>query len=903
MDAPFGNRHGMCQRLFLLAMAACLATLGFAASAEEGTGATDWLFERQQQDGRIATDADETTPHHATFEAARALYSGYVGSPEWANALAFIDSQPWSGIPWLPRRLFAAGLADDPREDLVAELLLRQNPDGGFAAEPGDQSSVLDTVDALDALEGAGLHDGHVLQPAIAFLLAHQDDQGGISPNPASPVSLYLTARMAAVLQRYQFEYGLSGPLGAATDFLWSELEGSGPDVSWPETHALLALIPSTLDPTRYQSPLDSLRASQSMDGSWNGSVYATALALRALQTAESAGSLADSQMAAVGGRVVDALQGAPVAGASITPVGVEDGGVTESGSDGRFLLSELNPGEYTLQFAATGFQTRTQQVELTPGALLDMGLVNISLEPDTALITGVVTDAETGKGLAAEIAVIGGTDPGVTAAADGAYVLPVPVGEIQLSVTASGYQEVRAVAVVDPGERVVFSPALGQDSANEPEAPVEVTGRLLDANTLQTISGAAVRVPDTDASTVSDAGGLFVLSGLAAGEIRLEVVHASYRTALTSLLATPGARVDLGDLPLQPQDSAGTTLRGQVVDAYTGQPLAGAGVHVQGQVVETDGQGAYEVAHIEELSFEVRVSATGYRGAVRALTLQQPGSVRLDFALERTGLEGIRIAGVIAHAQTIGAFEEARFTVGLENGADDERRVILSATVEGVDSGFREDFLIPLPDADRAGAFPLAPGESVLREFGWFTRDLEPGTYRLRTQAWSHDGSRLFAEAETAITVAETLNVASLEIVPEPREVVRGETAGVTLAALVRNGSNVASVLDFSLVLRDPDGEAVHEQEVRLDLAPSVAALGFELAEFDYRFKQAGTHKVEVVNLSDIPVGALDEGRIEVAPNIRIQGSHSVEPAQILPLEDADVRIRLTIEGMEDGQ
>ncbi|TVP84981.1 MAG: hypothetical protein EA347_10375 [Thioalkalivibrio sp.] len=903
MDAPFGNRHGMCRWLFLLAMAVCLATLGLAASAQDGTGATDWLFERQQGDGRIAADADETTPHHATFEAARALHGAHAGSAEWLSALAFIDSRPWSGFPWLPRRLFAAGLAGDPRDDLRAELLLRQNPDGGFAADPGDQSSVLDTVEALEALGAAGLHDGHVLQPAIAFLLARQNDQGGVSPNPASPASLYLTARMAGALQRYQFEYGLSGPLGAATDFLWSELEASGPDMSWQETQALLALIPSTLDSARYQSPLDALRASQSADGSWGGSVYATALALRALQTAEAAGSMIDPQLAAVGGRVVDALQEAPVAGASITLAGGEDGGITESASDGRFLLGELQPGDYTLQIAATGFQALTRQVELKPGSLLDMGLVNIAIESDTALIAGVVTDAETGEGLTAEITVIGGSVAGATAAADGSYVLPVPAGELQLSVTASGYHEARAVAVVDPGERLVFSPALGRDSADEPDAPVEVTGRLLDADTLLPIPGAAVQVPGTDASTVSDTGGVFVLSGLAAGEIRLEVVHASYRTAVTSLLATPGARIDLGDLPLQPQESAGTTLRGQVVDAYTGEPLAGARVHAGGQVVETDGQGEYEIGHIEELSFEVRVSATGYRSALRALTLQQPGRVRLDFALERTGLEGIRIAGVIAHAQTVGAFEEARFTVGLENESDDERRVVLAATVEGVDSAFLEDFLIPLPDADRGGAFPLAPGESVLREFGWFTRHLEPGTYRVRTQAWSADGARLFAEAETAVTVSETLYVASLEIVPEPREVVRGEMAGVALEALVRNGSNVASVLEFSLALRDPDGHAVHEREVRLELPPSAAALGFDLAAFDYRFEQAGTHAVEITNLAGVPVGALDAGRIEVAPNIRIQGSHGVEPEQILPLEDAGVRIRLTIEGMEDGQ
>lgn len=903
MDAPYGNRHGMCRWLFLLAMAACLAVTDFSVSAQEADLGTEWLLERQQADGRISSEDDVTTPHHATFEAARALQLAHAGSSQWLGALAFIDSRFRSAIPWLPRRLLAAGLAGEAGEDLLAELLLRQNPDGGFAAEPGDQSSVLDTVDSLEALTAAGEQDHHVLQSAIAFLLDHQGEQGGLAPNPASPVSLYLTARAAAVLQRYQFEHGLAEPLGAATDFLWSELERTGPDDSWQQAQALLALIPSTLDPAPYQESVDALRSVQAADGSWNGSVYATALALRALQMAEAGGRLPDPGSAAVGGQIVDAVQGRPVAGASVLLAGVADGGAADSDLDGRFLLGELDPGPYTLQISAPGFQTLSREVELAPGALLDMGLVSIALEPDTALIAGTVTDAETGEGLAAEIAVTGDEGVRSTTTVDGSYVLSVPAGEVQLSVTAPGYHETRATAVVQPGERLVFSPALGLDEVYEPDAPVEVVGRLRDVNTLEPVPGAAVRVADTDAIAVSDAGGVFVLAGLAAGEIQLEVVHASYRTATTSLLATPGARIDLGDLPLQPEESAGTVVHGQVVDAYTGNPLKGARVHVGDEAVETDGQGHYEVGDIEALSFEVRVAATGYRGAFRDLTLQQPGRVRLDFALERTGLEGIRIAGVIPHAETVGAFEEARFTVALENQADDERKVILSATVTGLDRSFREDFLIPLPDADRAGAFPLAPGESVLQEFGWFTRHLEPGRYQVRAQAWSADGSRLFAEAGTAITVTETVDVASLGIVPEPRELVRGESVGVSLKAAVRNGSNVTSVLEFSLSLRDPAGEPIHEQAVRLELPPSAAALSFDLAAFDHQFEQAGTHRAEVENLSGAPVDALHTGRIEVAPKIRIRGSHGVEPEQILPLEDAEVRIRLMIEGMEDQQ
>jgi hypothetical protein len=905
MDAPFGNRHGMCRWIFLSAMAFCLAIITSSVSVHaNGAGAgAAWLLEQQRDDGRISAGADETTPHHATFEATRALHPAHASSPVWTGAQGYLDRAAHSGIPWLPRRLLVSALAGDSEADHSADLLLRQNPDGGFAADPGDQSSLLDTVDGLEALGVAGLRDATVLQPAIRFVLDRQAAEGGFAYNHASPVSPYLTARVITALQRYQFEFGLSGALRAASDFLWSELERTGPEASWQKAQALLALMPITPDPGRYQDALNHLRAAQAQDGSWDGSVYSTALALRALQVAAAAGGLPDRGSSAVGGRLVDTVGEAPVAEASVTLEGATGSRTMKSGSDGRFLLADLDPGTYVLRVTAMGFRTLSRDLELSPGLLLDLGAVSIALEPDTALIAGTVTDAQTGQGLGAAITLIGETGGSVTAAADGAYVFPVPAGELLLSASAAGYQEVRASAVVAPGDRLVFSPALSRDFPTDPDAPVEVTGRLVDANSLQPIPGAAVRVTTTGGIAVSDAEGVFGLAGLSAGEIHLELVHASYRTALVSFLATPGGRIELGELLLQPLEGAGTTVRGQVVDAYTGNPVEGAQVVIGDQVADTDGLGHYQFKHIQDLSFEVRAGAAGFRSASRHLALQQPGLVHLDFALERAGLEGIHIAGILAHTETVGAFEEARFTVALENRGAEDRQVILSATVEGVTSVFQEDFLIPLPHGNRAGVFLMASGEVVLREFGWFTRHLAPGLYRVRAQAWSADGTTLLADAAVMITVTETVTVASLGLLAEPREAVRSESAEVMLAAVIRNASNVTSVLEFSLVMRDPLGATIHEQEVRLELPPSAATLNFDLGAFEHRFEHAGAYSMELQALSGLPVHSLHAGHIVVAPNIRIEGSHGVEPPQILPLEDARVQIRFTIEGMEDGR
>lgn len=903
MDAPYSTRHGMCRWVFLLALALCLAALTIPVSTQARGAGASWLLEQQQQDGSIAAGADETTADHATFEAARALHAAHGSATRWIHARSFIEVAGQAGIPWLPRRLLTAVLAGESDAERLSDLLQRQNRDGGFGADVGDQSSLLDTLDALDALGALGFRDPAVLQPAIQFVLAAQAQQGGFAPNRASPISIYLTARAIQALQRHQLEFSLAAPLGAAGAYLWSVVADDTSFASWQKAQVLLALIPATTDPGRYESLLASLRSAQRPDGSWAGSVYSTALALRALQAAEAAGAGTGDQVGALGGRIVDISGEAPVAGASVSVAGASGNAMVLSGPDGRFLMADLLPGAYTLEVAAAGFQSRAFDIQLSPGLLLDLGMLGIALEAGTALVSGTVTDADAGQGLMATVTRLGSSGGSVTTATDGSFMLAVSAGELDLSVTAPGYQELRASAWVGSGDRLLFSPSLSRDGASDPNRPVEVTGRLLDADTLQPIPGAAVRVPDGSLVEVSDTAGEFLLAGIPPGETELELVHASYRAVLVKFLGTPGARIDLGDLILQATDGSGTTLQGQVLDASTGLPLRGAQVKAADQIVLTDEQGRYRIEQIPTSSFEARASAAGYRSATRRISLQQPGQVQLDFALERVETDGIRIAGLLAHSQTLGAFEEARFSLALENRGAQERWVILSATVEGTDTGLREDFVVPQSGGERSGAFMVPPDGSVLREFSWFTGAAQPGVYAVRAEAWSADGTTLLADSMVQITIAETVSVVSLAVMPEPRERVRGESAEVTVTSLIRNGSNVDTALGFRFVLQDPVGNSVYERVVRLELPPSAALLSYPLAVFDQHFERAGNYRIEVDALSGGPVGALHTGQIVVAPNVRLEGAHGVEPESIMPLEDARVRIRLRIEGKEDGQ
>ena len=904
MDAQSRNRHGMCRWFFFFAIAACIASQFFTPVAKANESGVTWLLEQQGHDGRMATPADETSPPHASLEALRALYPGMDQGQAWAQLQQFVEQASGPGMPDVARRVIALSLSDDLKGEGLAELRRHQNPDGGFAAEPGHQSSVLDTLDAMEALAAAGLSDFDVLQPAIAFLAARQRTDGGFAASAESPSSVYLTARAVAGLQRYRIEYGLSGMLQGAVDFLAVQENDGGWGRNWQSAQALLALLPSTADTGRHAVAVDALRAAQGKDGSWDGSVYATALALRALALAAAEDPSSSPGSATLFGQVTDSRHGVVVAGATVTAHGGATGGrMATTGPDGRFLLPDLQPGQYALTFRATGFQALTRDVDLGAGQRSDLGSVALDMEPEGALVTGRVTDAATGEGIAATVALKGLGTAITSAGSDGHFALPVPAGAVDLLVTATDYQPVNAAAWVEPGDRLLFSPALSRDGSADTEPSVTLAGRLLDGETGFTIPGAVVRVVGTDAMTLSGVDGSFRIVLAGAGQIRVELLHSGYQPVTFSLLTTAGTELDLGDWYLLPDPRSSTTLLGLVTDRESGAPVPGARVGAGPRVAHADEGGHFRIDGIEELAFEVVVGAIGYRTLAGRLVLQQHGWTRLDVSLEPTGIGGIRVVEVLEHQEEYGAFEEARFTAGVENRGEQEMSLVLVASVQGVATDFREDFVIPVPDGGRDATFVLAPGEHILRTVSWFTGNVPPGLYRMVVQAWTGDRATVLSESAGAVTIAGTARIGAFAVQPEPREIVRGVSTEVELVATVSNASNVQTILDFDVIVRAPSGQPIHQQRVQLEVEPLPGLQGFSLTRFSHDFDLAGAYPVEILGLTGATVEALDVRGMDVAPNIRVQGTHGLDPGQILPREEAGIAVRLRIEGMEDAQ
>ncbi len=95
-------------------------------------------------------------------------------------------------------------------------------------------------------------------------------------------------------------------------------------------------------------------------------------------------------QTGAIRGTITDAGTGQPVAGAVVEATGPVDAGPTQSSSEGRYLLTGLRPGSYTLTVRALGYARRTLEVRLGPGetAILDIALASEALELEEVVVS-----------------------------------------------------------------------------------------------------------------------------------------------------------------------------------------------------------------------------------------------------------------------------------------------------------------------------------------------------------------------------------------------------------------------------------------------------------------------------------------------------------------------------------
>ncbi len=224
-----------------------------------------------------------------------------------------------------------------------------------------------------------------------------------------------------------------------------------------------------------------------------------------------------------------------PLSGVAVT-LGEES---KTTGTAGSYSF-EVAEGEYTLTFAKDGYVTQTKTVN-TDDAVSGKVTLNVSMaavQKEYVVISGKVTDAESGAAL--EGAVISGSalDSSVTTDSDGAYTLPqLEKGSYSFTVSMNGYTS-QTVSVSESditGDTYTLNIQL---TAIPAEELVTVSGTVTADYPNGNLSGVTVSAGAGYASATTDENGAYSLS-LTSGDYTLSFSKEGYDEKTQSVTAS----------------------------------------------------------------------------------------------------------------------------------------------------------------------------------------------------------------------------------------------------------------------------------------------------------------------------------------------------------------------------
>ena len=873
-----------------------------------------WLKAQQQADGSFTSPGTSGTRFQASAEALHILaVANAINDADKNRAFQFLQSDPEQNTEYLARRIVGGANIGANIAPHSEQLLLLANQNGGFGPANGYASTILDTALALNAAHHAKVPVSQKIAAAVSYLVNSQRSTGAWSIAPQSSgtwatganiPSPYVTALSSIALQRYRFHYSLNNHIAAATEFL---LQNQHPAGGWGSaTHtamALISIIPSSTDVTRYSAALQHLLASQQADGSWNNDVLATALALSALHLTTIISGPSDPTNGALTGLIVDDASGMVLHNASVLLQGTSSITVNTA-QDGRFVANNLVPENYVVTYSLPGYQAVKQSAAISASQRSDVGTIRLKPALETGIVAGVVTRGDNGQPIAnASVAVASnGATVSVVTASDGSYLVAVAPGTATITVSAQGFAAISASASLSGGARLAFSPALALPGSEPPAGTATLRGTVLDAQTGAPLQNALVTVTNATSTATSDATGKFSLAGVPAGEAVLQVSRNGYETLGIKVLTASGMIADLGTFRLQEKNVQTTTIAGKVFASGSSTPIAGATVKAAGFTATSGNDGTYLIEGVpaSTLQFLMSASATGYLSASTQVNLQTAGKITIDIPLQAAGAGGMRILSVSKDQASYAAFSEVALTATLANNSDRPRVVRLYINVFDQSGALVGEQPGIVTDGDPAPTFvTIAPGAQQSAPARWFTGSNKPGIYRIVLQALdAHDGT-LLSEFESTLQINETRIMDALIVLPEPNYLVQGQTAEVSFSAKVVHRSNMPFTATLNFSFMAPNGQVLHAVSRDIAINPAVAQMDVPLGQFTATFDLPGEYSVKLDSFNG-PEPSIKQGRpLYVAADTRIEIEQEILPKTVVPGQDKQINLQIRLKGV----
>lgn len=332
-------------------------------------------------------------------------------------------------------------------------------------------------------------------------------------------------------------------------------------------------------------------------------------------------GTVRDTALTPIPGASVEVFQGATLITTVITNV------------VGFYTVPDLASGSYIVNASATGFQTQSKGAEILPNVIR---LVDFELPANPGSISGNISDSLTTNPIEGALVNVFDSDilVGFTKTdVNGNYSIPSLTPAFYTVVASADNFQTQAV-----GATVLSNVTTTVSLALDPLGGT-IAGVVTDSSTGNPIPGASIQVfkdLTVIVSVLTDPNGTYSVTDISPGNYSVVANATNHQTKALGAIVLSNATTTV-NFPLDPSPG---TIVGNVTDAITTNPIAGASIQIfDGQTLIanslTDPNGNYQVHNIAPGSYTVNATKVGYQTQSVGAIVASSATTTVNFALE----------------------------------------------------------------------------------------------------------------------------------------------------------------------------------------------------------------------------------------------------------------------------
>ena len=317
-------------------------------------------------------------------------------------------------------------------------------------------------------------------------------------------------------------------------------------------------------------------------------------------------------------GTVYDKVTGVPVQNARVSAGGWK---AERTDKNGRFMMQLATGQQWQLTASHEAYHDSAPQPfnSARPQTIESEFFIS---PITTGTILGTAINALTGEPIVNAVIEIAGQK--VRTDSQGRFrAEEIEAGEVRVSGAQSGYRADDETLLLEALQTAEATLEL------EPITTGTVTGIVVDKASGTPMSGVAVRAGAVTGTTGDD--GRFILEDVEAGAISVAGSKALYVPSSTDVMLEAMASVDT---TLRMEAITWGTVRGNVRDKSTGQPLANASVRIGAIKIETDADGNYVAERVPAGEVSLVAKLARYHDEQATAELARDGEIEQSFAL-----------------------------------------------------------------------------------------------------------------------------------------------------------------------------------------------------------------------------------------------------------------------------